>query len=89
MAENVATRLREQEDHIKALNTVLGQELSPQRLADFERKVQVEIARVRAGQAYCESLVQFQRDLDTAKEDNALVSVLYYWGPGRSNVGQD
>jgi len=89
MAENIATKLREQDDHLKALKAVLGQKLTSQRLADFEREVQVEISRVRDGQAYCESLAQFQRELDAAEEDNTLISVLYSWGLGRVSVGSD
>jgi len=87
MAENIATRLREQDDNLKALKAALGRKLNPQKLAEFEKEVQEAIDRDRAGQAYGESLAQFQKELDDAKTDTSLISVLYSWGLGRVNVG--
>jgi hypothetical protein len=89
MAENIATVMREQDEHITALKAVLSQKLNPQRLAALEREVQVEIARVRAEATYRESAAQFQHELDDAKDDNALISVLHSWSLCRSNVGSD
>lgn len=89
MAENIATRLREQEDQLKAWMAVLKQSLNSPQLAKLDRAVLDEVTRVRSDEAYRESLAQFQRELDAAKDDNALISVLYYGGPGWSNLGQD
>ncbi len=86
-AENIATWMREKDEYITALKAVLGQELSPSRLRVLEGKVQDEIARVRSRSSYGESLAQFQRELDDAKDDSVLLRLLYELSLGQSNVG--
>jgi hypothetical protein len=77
MAENIATMLREQDDNIKALKTVLQQKLSMERFAALEREVQTYIAQERAGEPYQQSLAQVQRGIADAKDDTALISLLH------------
>lgn len=87
MAENIATQMREQDDHVKALKAVLRRELGSLQLAILESKVQDEIARVRSLPSYEESRAQFQRELVGARDDKTLISLLYSAGPAQSNVG--
>jgi hypothetical protein len=89
MAENIATAMRQKDDDLKAWEVVLRRKLTHERLHALGDEVQSEITRRRSDPSYCESLAQFQRELDASKDDSALISLLYSWGLVRVDVVPD
>jgi hypothetical protein len=87
-AENIATWMQDKDEHITALKMVLGKEMTPAQLSALERRVRGEIARARSLPSYVQSLSQFQRELDDAKDDNVRLRLLYERFLGQSDVGQ-
>jgi len=87
MAENIATKMRDDQDHLTAWKTILSRTVRPEKLAILQGEVESEISRLRADSSYVEHLDQVQKAIDNAATDDALISVLHSEGLGRMEVG--
>ena len=87
MAENIATRMRDDQEYLRAWAAVLNKKLGSERWKVLQEEVEVQIAKDRSDPSSRESLALFERELGDAKTDSALISVLHSWGLGRWKVG--
>ncbi len=87
MADNIVTTLRGDEERLTAWGSVLLQRLGSEKLAILRNEVENQIANTRSGSSYLESVAEFQRQLDDAKDDTVRLQLLHALTQRPSNVG--
>jgi|HubBroStandDraft_5_1064220.scaffolds.fasta_scaffold639374_1 hypothetical protein len=85
-AEEVARKLRETEEHITALKTVLQKTMGTLQLAKLESDVQDELDRGRADPSYLKYVAELEREFAGATDSSFLVQILYREGLQKAKV---